>query len=77
MERIAIPEQITVYALVKQTGMILSYTGMSNPNIGFGFFLSQLDAEYARTVEILKDQTSIFHIFPLTIPNPAFLVSDK
>ena len=72
MDSIAIPEQITVYALVKQTGMMLYYTGIGNPNIGIGFFLSQIEAEHYRTMEALKDQTSMLHIFPMTVPNPAY-----
>jgi hypothetical protein len=73
MEGIPIPKTLTIYTLVRQVGMCFSYTGYSsNNNLGVGFFLNEKDAEYQRTVEILKGEGSQFHIFPLTVPNPAY-----
>ena len=78
MESIEIPKQITVYALIKQNGMTFSYTGASAANLGLGFFLTQLEAEHARTLELLREQSVptatpvLFHVFPITVPHPAF-----
>lgn len=73
MEGIPIPKTLTIYSLVKQTGMNFTYGGFSSSSsLGIGFFLSEKDAEYQRTMEILKDEGSQYHIFPLTVPNPAY-----
>jgi hypothetical protein len=66
-----------VYALIKQTGLSLSYTGFSalGMSLGSGFFWTQLEAEHHRTLELLKDTTtpkSQYHVFELDIPNPAY-----
>lgn len=73
MESIPIPKTLTVYALVKQTGMVFSYVGYStNNSLGIGFFSTQQEAEHHRTLEILKDDNkSAYYIFPLTVDNPA------
>lgn len=75
MKSIPIPETLTVYALVKQTGLTFNIAGYSSstPSIGFGFYMSMQEAEHHRTLEILKDETnSMYHVFPLEVPNPAF-----
>jgi hypothetical protein len=77
MEPILPPETLQVYALIKQTGISLSLTGYaaSAHSIGTGFFLTRSEAEYQRTVELLKDTAtprSLFHVYELDIPNPAY-----
>lgn len=77
MEPIKPPKTLKVYTLIRQTGLNLSYTGstVGGINLGFGFFMSQTDAEHHRTMELLKDTTtprSLYHVFELDIPNPAY-----
>ncbi len=77
MEPLKPPKTLKVYALIKQSGMSLIYTGYStnSAGIGTGFFLSQSEAEHNRTMELLKDTAtprSLYHVFELDIPNPAY-----
>ena len=75
MEPLPIPKTITLYALIRQSGLSFAPTGMasSTPStLGTGFFLNKLEAEHNRTLEILKDSTLKFHIFELEFPNPAY-----
>jgi len=75
MKSIEQPDTIKVYELVKQTGCVLSLVGSATapPTIGIGFYMTQEEAEYNRTIEILKNTTpkTYFHIFELEIPNIA------
>jgi hypothetical protein len=70
------PATFNVYALIKQTGISLSYVYVSTPssiNFGPGFYGTKAEAEQARTFELLKDTAgdSQYHVFELEIPNPA------
>ena len=76
MEPIKAPKVIKVYQLVRQTGLSLMPTGTSGTQqLGIGFYISQQEAEYNRTAEILKLSSGSkdrFHIFELELPNPAY-----
>lgn len=79
MEPIKPPKTLKVYALIKQTGASFAYTSGSSTNLslGMGFFVSQQEAEYNRTAELLKDTTTgpnkpKFHVFELEVPNPIY-----
>jgi hypothetical protein len=77
MEPLVPPKTLNIYALIRQSGMTFSYVVPpipNNPSIGSGFFLSQQEAEHNRTLEVLKEQNSgvKFHVFEMTIPNPAY-----
>ena len=73
MESIPIPKTLTVYTLIKQTGMSFTYTGYNTNNaLGVGFFLTEKEAEYQRTLEILKNEGSDYYIFPIDVRNPAY-----
>ena len=66
-----------VYALIKQTGLSMSYVYVnmsSSVNFGPGFYGTRDQAEQARTLELLKDTEakSRYHVFELEIPNPAY-----
>jgi len=77
VEPIKAPKTMKVYTLIKQSGLTLTYVGFSalGMSLGAGFFLTQLEAEHHRTVELLKDTDatkSQYHVFELEIPNPAY-----
>ncbi len=77
MEPIKAPRTIKVYTLIKQSGLTLTYVGFSalGTSLGAGFFLTELEAEHHRTMELLKDTAtpkSLYHVFELEIPNPAY-----
>jgi hypothetical protein len=78
MEPLLPPKTVKVYQLIKQTGVTLSYVTGGSPLLGgFGFYLTLIDAEHNRTLEILKEITPgtikpIFHVFELELPNPAY-----
>lgn len=79
MEPIKPPKTLKVYALIKQTGTSFSYSSGSSTNtaLGIGFFATQQEAEYGRTVEVLKDTGTgptkpKFHVFELEVPNPVY-----
>jgi hypothetical protein len=76
MEPIKPPKTIKIYQLIRQNGMSLMSTGpLGVNNLGTGFYSTLQEAEYNRTLEILKDTTSglikpKWHIWELDIPNP-------
>lgn len=77
MEPLLPPKTFKVYALIKQSGLSLSYVyGAGNSAVyGPGFYQSQQEAEQYRTLEILRGTDSPkpdYHVFELEIPNPAY-----
>ena len=77
MEPIKAPKTTKVYTLIKQSGLTLTYVGFSalGTSPGAGFFLTSIEAEHHRTLELLKDTAvpkSLYHVFELEIPNPAY-----
>jgi hypothetical protein len=73
MEPMPIPKTITIYQLIRQSGMNFTPTGtLPTPSIGTGFYLSRTEAEHNRTLELLKDSSHRFHVFELEVPNPAY-----
>lgn len=78
MEPIKPPKTLKIYALIKQSGAAFSYAtgGSTNLTLGTGFFTTQQEAEYHRTIEVLKDTSTTgtakprFHVFELEVPNP-------
>lgn len=65
-----------VYAVIKQTGLNLTYVYGTGNNVTFGpgFYATREEAEHLRTLELLKDTNTGFceyHVFELEIPNPA------
>ena len=75
MEPIKPPQTFKVYTLIKQDGLHMSYVYTSSTTFGPGFYANLLEAEYARTLELLKETTDKkiqYHIFELEIPNPAY-----
>lgn len=78
MEPLKPPKTFKVYALIKQTGLLLNNvygSGTAHIQYGPGFYATRDEAEQNRTLEILKENTeakSRFHVFELEIPNPAF-----
>ena len=66
-----------VYAVIKQTGLNLTYVYGSGSNITFGpgFYGSREEAEQLRTLELLKSSdsgSSEYHVFELEVPNPVY-----
>lgn len=66
-----------VYAVIKQTGLQMSYVYGSGSSVTFGagFYGSREEAEQLRTLELLKNTdswSSEYHVFELEIPNPAY-----
>lgn len=66
-----------VYAVIKQSGLQMSYVYGSGSSVTFGagFYGSREEAEQLRTLEILKETTqgtAKFHVFELEIPNPVY-----
>jgi len=74
MESISVPKTFDVYMLLKQSDLMLMPTGYTTgtSSLGTGFFLTEREAEHQRTIEILKEEKAKYHIFKLTIPNPAY-----
>ena len=79
MEPLKPPKTLTVYMLLRRSGMSHSTAAVSTTIngtvLGSGFFLSQHDAEMHRTMEILKltpTDNSEFFIFELELPNPVY-----
>ena len=76
MEPISPPRTVKVYQLVKQSGATLSNAGVSGTiSWGFGFYVTQQEAEHYRTMELLKNTDTVkplYHIFELDIPNPVY-----
>jgi hypothetical protein len=56
------------------TSMYFSSTGVaSTPSMGSGIYATRDEAEKARTVALLSDKNgSLFHVFELEVPNPAY-----
>ena len=66
-----------VYAVIKQTGLQMSYVYGSGSSVTFGagFYGSRNEAEQLRTLELLKNtgsDTSEYHVFELEVPNPVY-----
>ena len=66
-----------VYAVIKQTGLHMSYVYGSGSSVTFGagFYGSREEAEQLRTLELLKSTDtgfSEYHVFELEIPNPVY-----
>jgi hypothetical protein len=78
MESLKPPKTFKVYALFKQTGLLLSNvyaSGTGATQYGPGFYATRDEAEHSRTLELLKDTSenrSHYHVFELEIPNPAY-----
>ena len=77
MEPLKPPKTFKVYALIKQTGLNLSYVYGAGSSVvyGAGFYQSLQEAEQYRTLEILSDTADPrpnYHVFELEIPNPAY-----
>lgn len=76
MESIKAPETIKIYQLIKQIGLTFSNCGTCANGLGIGFYSTQVEAEFARTMEILKDTTSgsqhQWHLFEIDVKNPAY-----
>jgi hypothetical protein len=75
MKSIEMPDTHTVYMLLRQSGLSFVPTSSSVTNstqLGTGFFLTKIEAEQHRTMEILKlsaTDNTVFHIFELEVPN--------
>ncbi len=66
-----------IYAVIKQTGLQMSYVygGGSSVIFGSGFYGTRQEAEQLRTLELLKNTDTVFseyHVFELEIPNPTY-----
>lgn len=66
-----------VYAVIKQTGLHLTYVygAVSSIAFGPGFYGTREEAEQLRTLEMLKSTDtahSEYHVFELEVPNPAY-----
>jgi hypothetical protein len=73
MEPLPVQKTITIYQLLKQSGMSFSIVGAASAmSIGLGFYMTKIEAEHNRTLETLKDSSSKFHVFELEVPNPAY-----
>ena len=79
MQALKPPKTLTVYQLLKRTGMMMttvsSSSNINGMSLGAGFFMTQHDAEMHRTMEILKlssTDNSEFFIFELELPNPVY-----
>lgn len=78
MEPLTPPKTFKVYAVVKQTGLGLTYVygaSTASAHFGPGFYATREEAEHLRTLELLKDTTigfSAYHVFELEISNPAY-----
>jgi hypothetical protein len=77
MEPLKPPKTFKVYALIKQSGLSLSYVYGAGSSVvyGAGFYQSLQEAEQYRTLEILSDTADPrpnYHVFELEIPNPAY-----
>lgn len=69
------PETLKIYQLIKRNAdqfyFMSAGASSSTPSIGVGFYPTRDEAEYQRTVEILKCKTNDeFYVFELEIPNP-------
>lgn len=69
-------DTLAVFMLLRQDGLVFTASGVSGttPNLGVGMFHNRHDAEVARTLALLttaSSSASQYHVFELTIPNPA------
>ena len=69
------PETIKIYQLIKRNADSMYFTNAGTSptqgSLGLGFYATRQEAEYNRTIEVLKCKTSDeFYIFELEIPNP-------
>lgn len=69
------PETLKVYQLIKRNAESLYFMGAGTSptqgSLGIGFYATRQEAEYNRTLEVLKCKTGDeFYIFELEIPNP-------
>jgi hypothetical protein len=77
MEPLKPPSTLKIYALIRQTGLTFTGIGFSSTasTLGTGFFATHQEAEFQRTVEMLRDTTTTprprYHVFELDVPNPA------
>jgi hypothetical protein len=78
MEPIKAPKTLKLYQLIRQTGMSFINGGLSSSQgHGIGFYSTLQEAEHNRTMELLKDTTSIhtkpkWHVFEIEVPNPTY-----
>ena len=77
MEPLKPPDTLRIYALIRQSGLSFNGVGFSTsaPTLGTGFFATHQEAEFQRTVEVLRDTAlpkAQYHVFELDIPNPAY-----
>ena len=80
MKPLDAPEFLCIYMLLMQStsSMYFNPAGVSaTPSMGSGIYATRDEAEKARTVAILSDKNnSIFHVFELEVPNPAYRKTD-
>lgn len=80
MQGLAPPKTLKVYQLLKMSTnkslYILSVgTNTGTTAVGTGMYTTLQEAEYSRTLEILRDTDSAYnsyHIFELEFPNPIY-----
>lgn len=76
MQGLPPPKTIKVYQLLKmsaKSGLYISLCGSGS--LGMGMFMTLLEAEHTRTLEILRDIDGVYnsyHIFELDFLNPAY-----
>ena len=72
---LAPPKTFKIYTVLKQFGLNFTIVGGAinpQPYLGHGFYASREEAEYQRTIEILKDdKNSKFYVYELEVDNPA------
>lgn len=69
------PDTLKIYQLIKRSADMLYFTSINNsaatPSLGVGFYQTRQEAEYQRTIEMLKSKVAEeFYVFELEIPNP-------
>jgi hypothetical protein len=76
MEPIKPLKTFKVYAVIKQTGLSMTYvygSGVNSVTFGPGFYGNREEAEQIRTLELLKETSGAkYHVFELEVPNPAY-----
>lgn len=72
---LAPPKTLKIYTVLRQSGLNFATVGGAispQPYLGHGFYASREEAEYQRTIEILKDdKNSKFYVYELEVDNPA------
>lgn len=77
MKPLEAPPTLNIYMLIQQSSTTFYFnpaavSGMPS-TMGSGFFGTRDEAEKARTLAILSDQSNnMFHVFELEVPNPAY-----